>query len=132
MDINMITPEQYLEAAKLLAKCRPDRLPMVIQLLESGGWNIKTTRSILASKKKIDVSDVPAAIEECQKLGYTQREIGEMTGIARPTITAFKTGARVPKGDNKERLVHALKSILSDDAWLEAKAEEEVDQTEAV
>lgn len=44
--------DKYLEAARLIAECKPSKLPYVLAMLKQGGFNVDDAESIAAEMKK--------------------------------------------------------------------------------
>lgn len=47
-------------------------------------------------------------IERRQKLGLTQRELAELSGVKQPVLARMESGATIPKLETLFKLAHAL------------------------
>ena len=72
------TPEQYLEAAKIVASCKENRLSLVLDILKKGGFDISAD-SIMNS------------IAEVESAGYSAEEVKKFNRMKRYDKRWIKT-----------------------------------------
>lgn len=66
---NEATAHDYLKVAQIVASCKSDRLPMVLRILESGGWNIARPQDFIPHDA-VDTTDAGTRIlTTAKKLG---------------------------------------------------------------
>lgn len=105
----VLTPDDYLRAASIVATCANGRLPYVLGLLEKGGFEIPKVEA--AKPPESDLAQaINAAISEH---GLTVTLIGEMTGITRAQIYRYRNG-QIPRGDRAERLIRVLREVITE------------------
>lgn len=102
-----LTPDDYLAAARLIAGCRPDRLMIVIDTLERGGWDLGNARSRLpAVGSTADIAERITAARDRYRLSYNY--IAAQTGISPQTICAYAEGRRYPRPDRYELICECI------------------------
>lgn len=102
-----LTPDDYLAAARLIAGCRPDRLMIVIDTLERGGWDLGNARSRLpAVGSTADIAERITAARDRYRLSYNY--IAAHTGISPQTICAYAEGRRYPRPDRYELICECI------------------------
>ena len=96
--LRTLTPDDYLAAARLIAGCRPDRLMIVIDTLERGGWDLGNAKSRLpAVGSTADIAERITTARDRYRLSYNY--IAAHTGISPQTICAYAEGRRYPRPD---------------------------------
>lgn len=104
----VLTPDDYLRAASIVANCANGRLPYVLGFLEKGGFEIPKVEAA-----KPEIPDLAQAINSAiSEHGLTVVQIGELTGITREQIYRYKNG-RIPRGDRAERIIQALREVIA-------------------
>lgn len=105
--VRTLTPDDYLAAARLIAGCRPDRLMIVIDTLERGGWDLGNARSRLpAVGSTADIAERITAARDRYRLSYNY--IAAHTGISPQTICAYAEGRRYPRPDRYELICECI------------------------
>ena len=105
--LRTLTPDDYLAAARLIAGCRPDRLMIVIDTLERGGWDLGNARSRLpAVGSTADIAERITAARDRYRLSYNY--IAAHTGISPQTICAYAEGRRYPRPDRYELICECI------------------------
>lgn len=107
----MMLPDakDYLTAARLIAHCPKERLRIVINLLENGGFDTSLAKQELAATSTANISDV--INETIERTGLSCRRIAEIIGIPENTLTGYKRKERFPKPEKYNEIVGILKSI---------------------
>lgn len=107
------TTDDYIRAASIIAGCKNERLPYVLNLLTQGGFTVPTVEHIRTEASK-DTSG------ECARLinlaisdhGMGTREIGRITGLQATQITRIRTGASIPTVARSNIIISAIKNEL--------------------
>ena len=76
-----LTPDDYLRAATIVARCRNDRLPYVLGFLEKGGWDVPKIEKP-AFKRTPIAAVVNRTLEET---GLSLRQLAKLTGLCPTT-----------------------------------------------
>ena len=114
--MRLLTPDDYLSAARLIATCKNERLSIVLALLSKGGWDIPQITN--GTAMRADTSDISDRITKLRaKTGITLQELGRISGISVEVLRSYETGRRFPRQERYTTLVMLLNS-------LEEKAEE--------
>lgn len=106
----LFTAEDYLSAARIVANCRSDRLPYVLSLLGSGGWEVNP----LTNKKlpAIDTSDIAERLKQfVAGSGYTLRDLSSATGIGYDVLRVYQYGYRFPKAERYNLIISAIENF---------------------
>lgn len=106
----LFTTEDYLSAARIVANCRADRLPYILSLLSSGGWELNP----LTNKKlpAIDTSDTAERLKDfISNSGYTLRDISLETGIDYNVMRSYYYGNRFPKAERYSLIIRAMEKL---------------------
>lgn len=105
------TAREYLQIAKIIATCKQDRLPLVLNLLQKGGWEVATPQELVLSGVA-DTSGAGEKIEAAmQKYGLTYSQLAEAIGWNRITIYYYYTRQRFPKPKKYVELLNDLDSL---------------------
>jgi len=105
----VLTPDDYLRAASIVATCANGRLPYVLGFLEKGGFDIPKVE-----EAQVQNSDLAQVINEAiSEHGLTVIQIGQMTGITREQIYRYKNG-RIPRGDRAEHIIQTLREVIAE------------------
>lgn len=131
-----LTKEDYLEAARLIAECKPNKLMYVLAVLRQGGfdvdsmvsnensyyanYNSKLTLDELRRKKResrykdiwINSDDpIVLALRNAYLDGFKVSDISECSGITRTAIYDYMRGSRQYSAFTKERFLNAFESL---------------------
>lgn len=108
--MRLLSPDDYLSAARLIATCKNERLGIVIALLSKGGWDIPQIASGVSVRP--DTSDIAERITRVRtKTGMTLQELSKTSGISVEVLRSYETGRRFPKQERYTSLVMLLNSI---------------------
>lgn len=108
--MRLLSPDDYLSAARLIATCKSERLNIVLALLSKGGWEIPQMVPTLSVRQ--DTSDIAERIKSTRtKAGMTLQELAEASGISAEVLRAYESGRRFPKQERYTALVMLLDSI---------------------
>ena len=104
----VITPDDYLRAASIVANCANGRLPYVLGFLEQGGFDIPKVEAVKPEKPEL-AQVINMAVGE---YGLTVVQIGQLTGVTREQVYLYKNGA-IPRGDRAERMIQAIRNVIN-------------------
>ena len=106
----LFTTEDYLSAARIVANCRSDRLPYILSLLSSGGWELNS----LTNKKlpAIDTSDIAERLKRfIADSGCTLHDLCATTGIGYDVMRSYYYGNRFPKAERYSLIIRAIENF---------------------
>ena len=103
-----LTPDDYLRAATIVARCRNDRLPYVLGFLEKGGWDVPDVQNTPLKRTPIAV----VVNETLAKTGLSLRHLAKLTGLCPTTICHYRNGQREPQGKNYDHVVNVLNGVI--------------------
>lgn len=108
--MRLLSPDDYLSAARLIATCKSERLNIVLALLSKGGWEIPQMAPTLSVRQ--DTSDIAERIKSTRtKSGMTLQDLADASGISAEVLRAYESGRRFPKQERYTTLVMLLDSI---------------------
>lgn len=108
--MRLLSPDDYLSAARLIATCKSERLNIVLALLSKGGWEIPQMVPTLSVRQ--DTSDIAERIKSTRtKSGITLQDLADASGISAEVLRAYESGRRFPKQERYTTLVMLLDSI---------------------
>lgn len=110
----VLTPDDYLRAASIVANCRNERLPYVLGFLEQGGFEITEVENT----KHPDYELAYLINKASNEYGFSCVQIGQLTGISRGQIHCYRNG-RIPHGSRAKYIIHVLTDAI---AKLETKS----------
>lgn len=102
-----LTPDDYIRAADIIARCTNTRLPIAMELLTRAGIEVD---SITAARVPAggSVSEEDAAHLRSVLQGYTVKEAAEITGLAKPVISRYRSGQSKPKWERYRLIMRVL------------------------
>ena len=106
----LFTTEDYLSAARIVANCRSDRLPYILSLLSSGGWELNS----LTNKKlpAIDTSDIAERLKRfIANSGCTLHDLSSATGIGYDVLRSYYYGNRFPKAERYNWIIRVIENL---------------------
>ena len=109
-----LTPDDYLSAARLIAGCKQDRLPVIISLLQKGGWDLGEGMALITSGKS--TADIGMILKRFTDEQHGKLEsISELTGISPAVLRSYRVGLRFPRGTRYESIVKAIEELSGDE-----------------
>lgn len=109
-----LTPDDYLSAARLIAGCKQDRLPVIISLLQKGGWDLGEGMALITSGKS--TADIGMILKRFTDEQHGKLEsISELTGISPAVLRSYRVGLRFPRGSRYESIVKAIEELNGDE-----------------
>lgn len=108
--MRLLSPDDYLSAARLIATCKSERLGIVLALLSKGGWDIPQIAT--GASVRPDTSDIAERITRARaKAEMSLQELGKISGISVEVLRSYETGRRFPRQERYTSLVMLLNSI---------------------
>lgn len=108
--MRLLSPDDYLAAARLIANCKSERLNLVLALLSKGGWDIPQIATHAAMRQ--DTSDIAEHIKATRKLANVSlQELSQASGISAEVLRSYQDGRRFPKPERYTTLVMLLNEI---------------------
>ena len=109
-----LTTDDYITAAQIVSRCRNDRLPIVLTLLDRGGFDTalipqathRTNRRPGRALPPVTNPDNDEAISVLSHYGV--REAAELTGLNPGLISVYRRGIRKPLAEQRERILAVL------------------------
>lgn len=102
----ILTTDDYLQAARIVATCRNERMPYVLSCLAQAGISTPFLRTKMAEKEEEPPRDkyevMRLLVKASAVYGYSDAQIGRMTGFNRAQIRMYRSGQRFPKADRAE------------------------------
>lgn len=108
--MRLLSPDDYLAAARLVANCKNERLGTVLALLSKGGWDVPQIAT--GASIRPDTSDISERITRARKKsGISLQELGKVSGINVEVLRSYETGRRFPKPERYTSLVLLLNNL---------------------
>lgn len=108
--MRLLSPDDYLSAARLIATCKSERLSIVLALLSKGGWDIP--QALPRNTLRQDTSDIAERIKSTRtKAGLTLQDLANVSGVSAEVLRAYENGRRFPKQERYTSLIMLLDSI---------------------
>lgn len=109
MQARQLTPDDYIAAARIVAKCKRDRLPIVMELLRKGGWDLGHVSDMMtAMSAGRATSDISAILRQFTDAGGRLSRLSELTGISASTLRNYRLGVHFPFQDRYNVIVNAV------------------------
>ena len=109
VQVRPLTPDDYIAAARIVAKCRRDRLPIVMELLRKGGWDLGHVSDLTtAMSAGRATSDIGAILRMFTDAGGRLSRLSELTGISASTLRNYRLGVHFPFQDRYNVIVNAV------------------------
>lgn len=109
MDVQMrpLTPDDYISAARIIANCKRDRLPIVLGMLCKGGWDIGGAIAI-AEAAKTTTADLGTVLRLFTDAGGKLSRISALTGIDASTLRHYRLDHHTPSRERYEAVISAI------------------------
>lgn len=105
--MRLLSPDDYLSAARLIATCKSERLSIVLALLSKGGWDIP--QALPRNTLRQDTSDIAERIKASRtKAGMTLQDLANVSGVSAEVLRAYENGRRFPKQERYTSLIMLL------------------------
>lgn len=107
----VLTSDDYLRAAVIVARCKNDRLPYVLGFLEKGGWEIPKIQDTPSERQPVSVL-VNRTLAES---GLTMSQLAKLTGLSRVTLYRYKNGETEPRPNQYDHVANVLNAVPQED-----------------
>jgi len=112
LPMKVLTSDDYLSAARLIASCRSDRLLIVLDLLTKGGWDIKMADIVSSNTSTANIGSLIDRVMTEKDLTYEQLE--SYTGVSSGVLRSYRAGRRFPRPERYAVLLNALNTLLDE------------------
>lgn len=113
MQARPLTPDDYISAARIIANCKRDRLPIVLGLLCKGGWDIGGVVAV-AEAAKTTTADIETILKLFTDAGGKLSRISALTGIDASTLRNYRLNRHVPSRERYEAVISAVAAEVLD------------------
>ena len=113
MQARPLTPDDYISAARIIANCKRDRLPIVLGLLCKGGWDIGGVVAV-AEAAKTTTADIGTILKLFTDAGGKLSRISALTGIDASTLRNYRLNRHVPSRERYEAVISAVAAEVLD------------------
>ena len=100
-----LTTDDYLRAAHIVSRCRNERLPYVINLLESAGLYISEVKTIAQSIQNVPYPDIDL-VELLNR--YSLKELCERLKICKGSLYYYRIGRYKPLPERRKYIIETL------------------------
>ncbi len=99
-----LTTDDYMDAAKAIAKCHNSRLPIVLDLYRKAGLDVSRIETQKATPDEADIMELAELLNQ-----YTLTELCKILNICKSSIYYYKTGKHSPRKERREEIIRILK-----------------------
>lgn len=109
-----LTTDDYITAAQIVSRCRSDRLPIVLTLLDRGGFDTALIpQATHRTNRRPGRALLPVANPNNDEViavlsHYGVREAAELTGLNPGLISVYRRGIRKPPAEQREQILAVL------------------------
>lgn len=108
-----LTTDDMIEAARIVSKCRNDRMPYVMNFLKQGGFSVPELENLKSADSEPEY-DIPDLIKQVMReFGYTAEQIGDAAGLDRVQISRYRSGKTRPRAERADELRGVLLAIIN-------------------
>lgn len=102
-----LTPDDYIKAADIIARCTNTRLPIAMDLLTQAGIDVdRVPAGRVLPGGSVSAEDAARLRNVLQR--YTVAEAAEITGLANPVISRYRSGKSKPKWERYRLIMRML------------------------
>lgn len=110
----VLTPDDYLTAARILSGCRNERMPYVVPLLRKAGIDLHLDLSQPGARRYKD-PDTAALIDKAvKKRIVTMKKLEELTGISKTQLYRMRYGKSLYNPQRAALLRDIIQDLLPD------------------
>lgn len=109
--VDRLTPDDYIRAASIVAKCNDRRLPVALKLLETAGISpdiLKGFQKDRESPQKDKITADELAHLQTVLSCYTVRQAAELVNLSPGLISFYRRGLRLPSRERYGKMVEIL------------------------
>lgn len=105
-----ISTDDYIRAAGIVARCTDQRLPIVLNLLEKGGFSVQrlNNRCLMPSEQGDKITPEDLAHLQAVLSGYTVRQAARLVDLSPGIISYYRRGLRSPDYERYKRILEIL------------------------
>ena len=106
-----LTPDDYIRAASIVAKCNDRRLPVALKLLETAGISpeiLKGFQKDRESPQKDKITADELAHLQTVLSCYTVRQAAELVNLSPGLISFYRRGLRLPSRERYGKMIEIL------------------------
>lgn len=108
----VLTTDDYLKAASIVATCRNERLPYVMHYLTQGGFEAPQIAE--ADRSRADSAQAIRLIRDVKATyGMSNAQIGRIVGLDRTQVSGYANGQRGMSAQRAARIVQQLTDALA-------------------
>ena len=109
--VDRLTPDDYIRAASIVAKCNDRRLPVALKLLETAGISPEILKGFQKDRESPQKDKITAdelahlqAVLSC----YTVRQAAELVNLSPGLISFYRRGLRLPSRERYGKMIEIL------------------------
>ena len=109
--VDRLTPDDYIRAASIVAKCNDRRLPVALKLLETAGISpeiLKGFQKDRESPQKDKITADELAHLQTVLSCYTVRQAAELVNLSPGLISFYRRGLRLPSRERYGKMIEIL------------------------
>ena len=109
--VDRLTPDDYIRAASIVAKCNDRRLPVALKLLETAGISpeiLKGFQKDRESPQKDKITADELAHLQTVLSCYTVRQAAEPVNLSPGLISFYRRGLRLPSRERYGKMIEIL------------------------
>ena len=109
--VDRLTPDDYIRAASIVAKCNDRRLPVALKLLETAGISpeiLKGFQKDRESPQKDKITANELAHLQTVLSCYTVRQAAELVNLSPGLISFYRRGLRLPSRERYGKMIEIL------------------------
>ena len=109
--VDRLTPDDYIRAASIVAKCNDRRLPVALKLLETAGISpeiLKGFQKDRESPQKDKITADELAHLQTVLSCYTVRQAAELVNLSPGLISFYRRGLRLPSRERYSKMIEIL------------------------
>lgn len=120
-----LTTDDYISAARTVATCKADRMPLILSILSNAGFDtdklmidsFRMAAKRTAKKGEIDTSDAGQRIAEAvNKHHLTRQQFGDLIGVSHSAVSKFIYGHRTPSPARYKRIIQIIDALDNGEA----------------
>lgn len=120
-----LTTDDYISAARTVATCKADRMPLILSMLSNAGFDtdklmidsFRMAAKRTAKKGEIDTSDAGQRIAEAvNKHHLTRQQFGDLIGVSHSAVSKYIYGHQTPSPARYKRIIQIIDALDNGEA----------------
>lgn len=103
-----LTKDDYIRAASIVAGCRNERMPYVLNFLERAGFSVPELESEAGMKREADSVDRGMLVKLMNDSGKSLNELSRLTHICKSALSYYRRGIYVPSPERYAVIIELL------------------------